>query len=263
MYRKLIALLLVSGICLAGMHIAAFADSAASSQPVETVSCQYNENGNTEVITVETLYPDGSRKTTITILDPVLQLPVSEDTVITSWDGSRETVNVTYTRDESGNLLEKSSVTVERDGSELKDLITNNSYGSNTYRRTECFDKAGNLMMSEETAYVYNAENVLLSAVQSSYQQNGHTIKTVITYDETGENPVESTTDYSYADGSSGTVKTVYGSEESDLPSEKESDQASEAGAVASQEFPSSDPVSLSADSSGEKTQSDTAASDL
>ena len=79
-------------LCFAGSCSVAFADDSVSSpsvQPAENISYQYNENGILEVVTVETSYPDGSRKTTITILDPVLQLPVSEDTVIYARDGSR------------------------------------------------------------------------------------------------------------------------------------------------------------------------------
>ena len=266
MNRKLFVMILAMILCFAGSCSVAFADdfvTSPSAQPAENISYQYNENGILEVVTVETSYPDGSRKTTITILDPVLQLPVSEDTVIYARDGSRETLNVVYTRDASGNLLEKSSVTVERDGSELKDLITNNSYGRNTYRRTECFDKSGNLMMSEETAYVYNAENILMSSMQSSYQQNGHNIKTVITYDEAGENPVEATTDYSYADGSSGTITKVYSTEDPAITSEAETSFHDEEESSEEQEIPSADPVSLAADPSTEETQSDTVASDL
>ncbi|MBQ3374552.1 MAG: hypothetical protein IJG40_15620 [Oscillospiraceae bacterium] len=267
MNRKLFVMILAMILCFAGSCSVAFADdfvSSPSAQPAENISYQYNENGILEVVTVETSFPDGSRKTSITILDPVLQLPVSEDTVIYARDGSRETLNVVYTRDASGNLLEKSSVTVERDGSELKDLITNNSFGRNTYRRTECFDKSGNLMMSEETAYVYNAENILMSSMQSSFQQNGHNIKTVVTYDEAGENPVEATTDYSYADGSSGTVTKVYSTEEPTVTSVEEAPAPVETESSSEQELPSSEPISLSVDLSSAEDQTDAAAaSDL
>ena len=268
MYRKLFAMLLAVILYLAGSCSVALADdlgSSPSAQPAENISYQYNEKGILEVVTVETSYPDGSRKTTITILDPIFQLPVSEDTVIYMYDGSRETLNVVYTRDASGNLVEKSSVTVERDGSELKDLITNNSYGSNTYRRTECFDKSGNLMMSEETAYIYNAENILMSSMQSSFQQNGHNIRTVITYDEAGENPVEATTDYSYADGSSGTVTKVYTREKEDtvVLSLEGAPLSDEEASSSEQEFPVAEPISLAADPGAVGTQPDTVASGL
>ena len=240
-----------------------FQGPGASAQPAENTSYQYNENGILEVVTVETSYPDGSRKTTITILDPVFQLPVSEDTVIYMQDGSRETLNVVYTRDAFGNVVEKSSVTLERDGSELKDLITNNSYGSNTYRRTECYDKSGNLMMSEETAYIYNSENILMSSMQSSFQQNGHNIRTVIIYDEAGENPVEATTDYSYADGSSGTITKIYSNEDSVAPVVEEVPLPDEEESLSEEELPVADPVSLSADPDDSEAQPDTVASDL
>lgn len=205
MNRKLLSVFLVMLLCLAGAQ-----SPASAEEPTESVSYQYNESGIVEAITTETSYPDGTRKTTITILDTVSQLPVSEDTVIYSVDGSRETVYVTYKRSESGVVLEKSSVSVERDGSELRDLITNNSLGSNTYRKTEAYDRSGNLMMSEEISYFYNEDNVLRSSEQTSFQPNGHDIKTLTTYDETGENPVTTTVDYSYADGSTGTTTMVY-----------------------------------------------------
>ncbi|MBP5169485.1 MAG: hypothetical protein ILP14_09860 [Oscillospiraceae bacterium] len=257
MNRKTNAVLMAVILFLAIVHTTAFAD-----QPSETVSYQYNENGSIEVVTVETVFPDGLRKTTITILDPVFQLPVSEDTVIYSSDGSRETVNVTYTRDEFGNLLEKLSITVEPDGSELKDIITNNSYGSNTYRRTECFDKSGTLMMSEEISYIYSPENILRRSIESSYQQNGHDIKTVTAYDETGEKPIESTVDYSYADGSSGTVTMVYNSEDSyDISGEGAA--VPEDNSLESGEVPSTDSVSLAVNSTSEETRSEASASVL
>ena len=226
MNRNFCAMLLAVLLLFACTAAGASAESnpvSAGQQPTETISYQYNANGNPEAVTVETEFPDGTFKTTVTILDPVLQLPVSEDTVILSGDGSRETVNVVYTRDASGNLLERTSITFEKDGSELKDVITNNSYGSNTFRKTEWFDRTGSLLMSEEISYIYSEENVLLQSLQESYQQNGHNIKTVITYDETGKNPVEATTDYSYADGSSGTVTRVFEREAQSASAEEES----------------------------------------
>ena len=189
MNRKYISVLLVMLLCLSVLI-----PIASAEEPTESVSYQYNESGVIEAITTESVYSDGMRKTTITILDPVSQLPVSEDTIIYTGDGARETVYVTYKRDEFGTLLEKFSVTVERDGSELKDFITNNSSGNNTHRKTEAFDSSGTLMMSEEISYFYDENNVLRSSEQTSYQQNGHDITTVTTYDENGENPVETTT---------------------------------------------------------------------
>ena len=189
MNRKSMSILLVVLICFAASVPAAFAE-----EPTNSISYQYSETGEIEAVTTETVFPNGSRKVTIAIIDPVSQLPLSEDTVIYSADGTSETIYITYKRDEFGTLLERSSVTIERDGSELKDFITNNSLGNNTHRLTEAYDSSGNLMMSEEISYFYDENNVLRSSEQTSYQQNGHDITTLTTYDENGENPVETTT---------------------------------------------------------------------
>lgn len=212
MKTKLSALIFLVFIGLFSVGHPVYAEITYYNDPLQppVSSYQYDELGRIEAVTTESVFDDGTRMVTVTIMDPVLQLPLSEDTVISSLDGSRETINITYTRDMFGTILSQSTVTIERDGSELKDIITNNSYGSNTYRKTEAYDPFGTLMMREETCYVYNADNVLLSSRQNSFQQNGHDITTVITYDATGENPVEMTTDYSLADGSTGTSTQVY-----------------------------------------------------
>ena len=189
MNRKSMSILLVVLLCFAAAVPAAFAE-----EPTNSISYQYSETGEIEAVTTETVFPNGSRKVTSAIIDPVSQLPLSEDTVIYSADGTSETIYITYKRDEFGTLLERSSVTIERDGSELKDFITNNSLGNNTHRLTEAYDSSGNLMMSEEISYFYDENNVLRSSEQTSYQQNGHDITTLTTYDENGENPVETTT---------------------------------------------------------------------
>ena len=213
MKTKLFALIFLVFIGLFSVGHPVYAEITYYNDPLQppVSSYQYDELGRIEAVTTESVFDDGTRMVTVTIMDPVLQLPLSEDTVISSLDGSRETINITYTRDMFGAILSQSTVTIERDGSELKDIITNNNYGSNTYRKTEAYDPFGTLMMREETCYVYNADNVLLSSRQNSFQQNGHDITTVITYDATGENPVEMTTDYSLADGSIGTTTQIYG----------------------------------------------------
>lgn len=212
MKTKLFALIFLVFIGLFSVGHPVYAEITYYNDPLQppVSSYQYDELGRVEAVTTESVFDDGTRMVTVTIMDPVLQLPSSEDTVISALDGTRETINITYTRDMFGTILSQSTVTIGRDGSELKDIITNNSYGSNTYRKTEAYDPFGTLMMREETCYVYNADNVLLSSRQNSFQQNGHDITTVITYDATGENPVEMTTDYSLADGSTGTSTQVY-----------------------------------------------------
>ena len=73
----------------------------------------------------------------------------------------------------------------------------------------------------------------------------------------------EKTTDYSYADGSSGTITKVYSTEDPAITSEVETSFHDEEESSEEQEIPSADPVSLAADPSTEETQSDTVASDL